>query len=164
MSEDVKAWAVILGAAVLCALYMVSRETLMGGLQISKTYRRKATEGVRNFWWLEQLHARCGLGLAYPINKTLTLLLPLCLLLSLFFWAERLRIVIAAVFTLEALMQAVFAGCACARRNRKRYGRSVVFLGQAENGGIDGLFFDICMVLLPLIIVRVLVWRGFGIL
>lgn len=62
----------------------------------SKTFIRKNTKGMRNYWLYEKIHKEIDLGYIYYLNWMLLILCPLYFLLAVSFgWADAMQIPIA---------------------------------------------------------------------
>ena len=118
--------------------------------QVDEDIIDKLMKGRRNFWWYEALHQEVNLGLIYHINKLITILYPINLVLSLCLgW---LRYMAPIVTGLYAIISIIIAGMLVFHSIQKSifgYGKPFIIL-RISKSGLTSSFFDLLQVVFSL--------------
>lgn len=119
--------------------------------RINKNTVKKLMKGRRNFWWYEALHQETDLGLIYHINKLVTILYPLNLVVALGLgWLRFMAPVVTGLYAIISVMIAGMLLFSSVQQNIDAYGKPIVILRITENHGLTSSFFDLTIAAFPL--------------
>lgn len=130
----------------------------------SKSMIKKLTKGKRNYWWFEAIHEKYGIGILYPLNKLLTVLLPFSIVFSLLFiwfsFGKYLCAVLNTVLMLCCLITYIYSSM---QDNYINFGSYFVILGVSKDSNrrvthFNSSFLDIFMFLVMCMCIRLEWW------
>lgn len=124
--------------------------------QISKSRINQLKKGKKNFWWYEALREEVNLGLIYPMNKLVTILYPIELVLALTLgWLRFMTPVITGLYAIISVMISGMSLFSSVQANMDAYGKPVVILRRTKNDGFTSSLLDLVLAAFPL-------WVGFA--
>ncbi len=136
---------------IFYGLFRMGMGSWMKRKKIRANVRNKLMKGYRNFWWYEEIHAQYGMGILYRMNKCVTILYPLTLLLTLILgWLRVMAPVISTLYAAMSLLLAAMSIFFSVQNNIDEYGQLFVLLRKQKNKGIDSVVFDLFMAAFPL--------------
>lgn len=110
---------------------------------VSKTSLKKHMKGMKNYWWLEELHKTYNLGPVYYLNKALSALCALFLAFSILFGWFGFSKYISAVIFCAACVFCMFANFfSTAQYNLEEHGKPFVIFARNKRQGFDSVIFD----------------------
>ena len=118
---------------------------------VNKKTGKRLMKGKRNFWWYEAIHNEVNLGMLYYLNKIITILYPVNLLLSLCLgWIRVVTPIVSGLYAIISVLTAAMSIFSSVQHNLETYGRPIVILRISKQNGTESLIFDLTAAAFPL--------------
>ena len=119
--------------------------------RIGKNRIKKLKKGMKNFWWYEALHKERNLGLIYHMNKFVTILYPINLVLAVTLgWLRFMVPVVSVLYAIVSILMSVLSLFSSVQENMDAYGTPIVILRRTRNRGYTSSLLDIAIAAFPL--------------
>lgn len=127
-------------------LFRFAVDSWLSRKRISKNKIKKLKKGKKNFWWYEALHEEIDLGLIYHINKLVTILYPINLVLAITLgWLRFMTPVITGLYVIISILIAGMSVFSSVQENLDAYGTPFVILRRTENHGFTSSILDLAI-------------------
>ena len=153
--EDFIVWHFI-SFVIIIGQFITYREAIRNRIRhdgAGKSMIKKLIKGKRNYWWFEAIHEKYGIGILYPINKLLTVLLPFSIVFSLLFiWFDFGKYLCAFLNTVLFVCSSITYIYSSMQEHYINFGSYFVILRVSQHRGwrekkLHSSFFDIIMFL-----------------
>ena len=134
------------------ALFRSSVNSWLRRKRMSKTMIKRLKKGKRNYWWYEGIHNECDMGLLYYLNKFLTIVYPVSLVMLLAFgWLKEAAPIIGVAYAIISLATAIMSLFSSIQDNKDEFGAPFVLLRFNKRKRLCSIVLDLAEAAFPML-------------